>query len=698
MQTNKNNTILRFAGIFTLVFAMFMIVLVQIIYIQTKERKQWLELAEKQDAVRKTVTPMRGNIYDCNGKLLTGSLPRYDLVMDTRVDALHQGGDTLFKNNLDSIADGLSRILGGRSKEGYKRMLNDGFNHKNGRLYLNSKPATYSQMKEVLTLPLFRKKNKYKSGLLIEPRNVRVKPYGSLASRTLGNIYGEGGEGNSGLEKQYDQLLRGKPGESQRMKVNGVYEDVIIVEPESGYDLITTIDANLQDIVEMYLRQRLELRSAAWGCCILMETHSGEIKAICNLDRNDDGGYTEMMNHAVQRVEPGSTFKTVSLMAALDDGKMKLTDTLYTFGGNWTYNGVSHHTDAHKMDAYLTLQEGLAVSSNVVFARLITQSYGTSEKFVHKLQKMGLCDSVPCEIPGAQQPLIQAFNDKTTISKMSYGYSVELTPWETLMFYNGIANGGKMIAPFLVKEIRKDGETEKIFNAKTINSSLCSSRALEDVKKALHDVVWSELGTASVYGNIRKAQSDLVHIAGKTGTAQVRKNGAYQSGEHRIAFVGYFPEENPQYTCICVIGSPQRPYDAGLDCGITVRYIAEKTMAYAWTKNARDLAMPYDSIRKPGVKGGMQEHIKHAAKGSGIKVTKTDSQWAKVNHELHAISVEVAPTSIPNVIGMGARDAVYAIEQTGMHAAIRGKGKVVTQSVEPGSAISKGGTVYLELR
>jgi len=314
-----------------------------------------------------------------------------------------------------------------------------------------------------------------------------------------------------------------------------------------------------------------------------METQTGYIRAIANIDRTEEGQYQEAQNHAVQRVDPGSTFKTIALVAALDDGKINIDDTVSVSSKPWRYFSVQH-TDAHPMDTVLTVRSALAVSSNIALAKLITRSYeGSAKKFVRRIEKMGLMDSVYCEVPGAEKVRIDVPRDTVTLSKMSYGYSVELSPMQILMFYNAIANNGRMMRPMLVKAIQQDGETERSFRPEVVKSSICSSRTIRDIQSALHDVVWdSHLGTASVNKwKGRKAQSDLVSIAGKTGTAQLYMRGhGYSGRHHRITFVGYFPEENPRYTCICMMEDPQYPYDAGMDCGSTVRVIAEKTMAY----------------------------------------------------------------------------------------------------------------------
>lgn len=595
MPDNRQNAIFRFAIVFLLIAAGFVAVLAYIIHIQWFERDEWMKMVEKGKTVARVIQPQRGNILDSEGRLLASSIPGYYVYMDTRVPALHQGGDTLFYKYVDSIAIGMSRILPEKSAAEYRSMMLKSFNTRNGKnakgqqrengTYLKLCPhrVTYIQKREIEQLPLFRR-GYYKSGIQFDGSPQRKKPFGSLASRTIGTILANG-KGNTGLEKTFENDLHGTDGLSLRERMGGKWEDVPVREAENGYDVVTTLDANLLDITETALRGCLERTQADWGCCILMETHSGKIRAICNLDRGTDGTYSEKANHAVTRVEPGSTFKTISMMAALDDGKVNLTDTFEVYKNSWKYLSVTH-TDAHPKDTIYTLRSALAVSSNIAFAKMITQSYEKkAAKFVDKLQSMGLRDSVYSEIPGAQKPRIDIPNDAVTLSKMAYGYSVELTPMQILTFYNGIANDGRMIRPYLVERVMDGNEVIRTFDTETLKSSMCRRSTLEDVKVSLHDVVWdNHLGTASrLPWGTPKAQSKLVPIAGKTGTAQLFRNGRYQSREHRMTFVGYFPEDKPQYSCICMVEFPKNrgAYDAGLDCGGVVRQIAEKTIVYA---------------------------------------------------------------------------------------------------------------------
>ena len=571
----------RFAMIFIVIALGFVAVIGKIIYIQAVERDAWLRVAEKQVPTNRPIKATRGNILDCNGRLLASSMPQYYIYMDTRVEALRQNGGKLFHESVDTLAADLERIIGDKTQAEYKARLVQAYRHQVKRLRVCDHRINYLQRRALEQNKLI-KKGKIKSGIFFEDQHRRIKPYGILASRTIGGIYGEDGVGNSGLEKRFDKELRGIDGMSSIQRIGGRNESVTIEEAKDGLDIVTTIDANLQDIVENALMRKTAERNAKWGCCILMETQTGYIRAIANLDRDEDGKYYEAQNHAVQRVEPGSTFKTIALLAALDDGKIKIDDTVSISKTPWNYFTVKH-TDAHPMDTMLTVQSALAVSSNIALAKLITRSYeGSAKKFVRRIEKMGLMDSVYCEIPGADKIRIDVPKDTVTLSKMSYGYSVELSPMQIMMFYNAIANGGRMVRPMLVTAIQQNGETEKSFRSETVKSSICGSRALRDIKGALHDVVWdNHLGTAAAKKWSRKAQSNLVSIAGKTGTAQLFIPGrGYSTRRHRMTFVGYFPEENPRYTCICMIEDPQYPYDAGMDCGSTVRVIAEKTMAY----------------------------------------------------------------------------------------------------------------------
>lgn len=588
MSNEQRNTVWRFAIIFIVIFLGFVAVIGRIIYVQTAERDKWLSVAVHQDPINRPIPANRGNILDCNGRPLATSMPQYRVYMDTRVEALHMNNGALFTQYIDTLARDLERIVGEHTAAEYKQRIAQAYQKGEARLLVCDNRINYLQ-RQALDKNALIKKGKYKSGIFYEDQYRRIKPYGNLASRTIGGIYGDNGVGNAGLEKRFETELRGVDGICSVEKIGGRNESITIREAQDGMDIVTTIDANLQDIVEKALIETVTEKEAKWGCCILMETETGYIRAIANVDRNSDGSYTEQLNHAVMRVEPGSTFKTISMIAMMNDGLIKIDDTVSVTAKEWRYMNkkVARHVDSHPKDTVYTLNGALAASSNIAFAKFVTRKYnGSATKFINSIQRLGVRDSVYCEIPGYEKPRIKHPNDTVTVAKMSYGYAVEVSPITLAMFYNAIANNGTMMRPMLVTAIRQNDRDVHVFPPEVVKRSICSQKIINEVKGALHDVVWdNNIGTASVRrweGKILgiKAQSPLVSIAGKTGTAQLQIGKEYSQLRHRITFVGYFPEDNPQYTCICMIEDPNRPHDAGWECGITVRKIAEKTMAY----------------------------------------------------------------------------------------------------------------------
>ena len=403
MIDEQRNTVWRFAIIFAVILCGFLAVMGKIIYVQTVERDEWLKVAEKQVPTRKPIQATRGNILDCNGQFLASSMPQYYMYMDASVPALHDNNGHLFTTYIDTLARDLSIIVPEHTQAEYEARITRAYVRSDKRLRVCDHRINYLQRRELERNPLL-KKGKYKSGVFFEDQYRRIKPFGILASRTIGGIYGDGGGGNSGLEKRFDKELRGIDGMSSIQRIGGRNESVTEIEAQDGLDVVTTIDANLQDIVENVLMAKTVERHAKWGCTILMETQTGYIRAIANLDRDPQSeDYFEAQNHAVQRVEPGSTFKTIALVAALDDGKIGIDDTVSISRQPWQYFSVKH-TDAHPMDTLLTVRSALAVSSNIALAKLITRSYeGSAKKFVRRIERMGLMDSVYCEIPGADK-------------------------------------------------------------------------------------------------------------------------------------------------------------------------------------------------------------------------------------------------------------------------------------------------------
>ena len=528
--------------------------------------------------------------------------------------------------------------------------------------------------------------------------------------------------GRKGLEAAYDDVLTGKPGIGIEKKVANRTTIILQKEPEKGCDLVTTIDIRLQDVAEAALLDELHRISAEEGYVVMMETKTGEIKAIVNMEWSEkQQKYLEQQNRVLTMMtEPGSTFKTASLMAAIDDGYVNINDSIDVGTGICYFYDKAMKDHNYKNGepgtgyGKITVQNALEASSNVGISQLIVKHYGQKpEKFVNKLYKMGLNDTVSLGMKGVGKPNIRSPKDPkrtwygTTLPWMSIGYEVQIPPIYTLTFYNAIANGGKMIQPLLVRSIVQDGEVIKQYKTKVMRERICSDNTLNQIKTALEGVVWSPN-----YATAKAAQSPYVRIAGKTGTAQIAHGlSGYSSGgkTHQVSFCGYFPADEPKYTCLCVIRKPGPGHypSGGRMAGSVVKNIAEKTMAIKAIRTVEGICE--DSTfhyQYPTFKRGMYAPLENVCELLDIDIVKPDNKtpaydWARVqlqNDTLLTKSITVNKTLVPSVVGMGARDAVYAIEQTGMKAHLHGMGRVVSQSVNPGTSAVRGAMVYLELK
>lgn len=479
------------------------------------------------------------------------------------------------------------------------------------------------------------------------------------------------------------------------------------IDPEPGMDVVSTIDIKLQDIAETALLDKLTEIDAESGVVILMEVKTGKVRACVNMDRLSAGNYIEAKNRAVaDEGEPGSTFKVASMMVALEDGAVQPGDTVDTGNGVCNFYG-SRMTDhnANKGGYHkITAEQAIWYSSNIGVSRIIDKNYRKHpEKFVDGLYRIGLNEKMNLEIPGAGVPHIRYPNKtnwySTALPWMSIGYEVNIPPIYTLAFFNAIANNGKMIRPYFVEALKKNGEIHQTFTTETVRSSICSKATLDIIRSMLQGVVDS--GTAKV------VHSDYVKIAGKTGTAQISYGKAgYTSGgkRHQVTFCGYFPADDPVYTCICQIRQPRNGYPSGgTMSGAVVRSIAEQ--AYA-----RMLRIEPDEVEKdttqsyiPKVKGGFRKDLQLALDNLDIEYKQTTdlNDWVKASSEKEEIlleSVEMIDNLVPNVIGMCAKDAVYLLEEAGLNVIINGKGTVYKQSIRGGSVLRKGTTISLSLK
>lgn len=711
MTDKRKNIVLRFGIVYIIICLSFFLVLYRIIVIQFVERDKWLALAAQNVKSNIVVKPNRGNIYACDGRLMASSIPTYYVYMDLRVPALHEKDGILFKNNIDSLSMYLSSFFKDKTAYEYKTTLTRAYRSGAGEFQLFPARISYAQLKQLKTLPLFRL-GRNKSGLITKELFRRVRPFGSLASRTIGDIYADESKGGkNGIEMSFNADLLGTPGVSTRQKVANKYMETVQVEPIDGMDITTTIDVDLQDIAEKALLDGVKEFDAAVGYAILMEVQSGEVKAIVNMQRNKDGSYTENRNGAVSdMVEPGSTFKVASLMAALDDGKAKLTDTINTYNGQYQFGNrtMTDHNANHGGYHKITVAQAIYASSNIGISRTIVKAYGHNPaEFVNKLYAMKLNERMNIEIPGAAAPFIRHPSDKshewsnTTLPWMSVGYETQIPPIYTLAFYNAIANNGKLIRPFFVKSISKNGQMIKEFKTEVINPSICKPTTLRDIRSTLLGVLEDKLGTGQ---NVR---SKYVRIAGKSGTAQISQGkGGYKTGgtKHQVAFCGYFPYENPLYTCVVVMREPGKGYPSGGHMsGSVLKNIAERVIAL--NSNRKPSHVDTDSIDEgnfiPVIKVGYYKAIQTVMADLQLPLAPNTRDWVKTftdQKQTRVESITVSQNAIPNLVGMGLKDAVFILENLGLNVQVQGRGKVFSQNIKPGTVARKGTAILINLQ
>lgn len=680
------------------------------------EKAKWEKVAESQQRPNHLVLPGRGNIYSSDGKLMATSVPRYYTYIDFQAQGLNPDSFLYSKRNgVDSLAVYLSRKFKDRTPAGYKSYLLRGFNmKKNNRQYpLVNGRISYSDLKEIKKYPFLRL-NRNKSGFYTKEMVQRQKPFGTLASRTIGDIYGEIDQesgltkGKNGLELQYDSLLRGEAGMSSVRRVGGGWTNVIEVEPVDGMDVRTTIDINIQDITEKSLVDMLKNIDAASGTAVVMEVKTGEIKAITNMARIREGIYAETKNHAVaDETEPGSTFKVASIMVALEDGVCQPSDTVDVGNGIYMYKGARMTDHNNNKGGYgrISVEQAIWYSSNIGVAKTILKGYEKNPaKYVEGLYRIGMNADLHLEIPGAGRSKIRMPDDtahywsKTALPWMSFGYETQVPPIYTLTFFNAIANGGKMVRPLFTKEILHNGKSIQSFSTEVVKSSICSDKTLEIIKGMLIGVVEEGTGKA-VY-------SDIVRIAGKTGTAQIASGGVYKQAGHQVAFCGYFPADEPKYSCICVIRQPRIGYPSGgTMSGGVVKAIAEKIYASHIAFDIRDMETDSMAVKLPLPKGGHMDALENVLDKLDIDANKDsiETKWvmarrADDKEEVHFKDVPLREGLVPNVVGMGAKDAVYLLEKAGLQASLNGLGRVSSQSVSPGARASRGQTVSLILK
>lgn len=680
------------------------------------ERQYWQDVADRFVKENVTVKPNRGNIISSDGKLMASSLPEYRIYMDfmsgekdeKRRKKDQARRDSILTANMDSICIGLNKIFPDKSVAQFKAHLKKGRQAKSRNYLIYPKRISYIQYKEVKRLPVFRL-NRYKGGFKELAYNQRKKPFGSLAARTLGDVYADTAKGaRNGLELAFDTILKGRNGRTHRQKVMNKYLNIVDVPPIDGCDLITTIDVGMQDICEKALVDKLKELNANVGVVVLMEVATGEVKAIVNMMQGKDGNYYEMRNNAISdMLEPGSTFKTASIMVALEDGKITPDYVVDTGNGQMPMHGrvMKDHNWHRGGYGKLTVTEILEVSSNIGTSYIIDHFYGSNpQKFIDGLRRMSIDQPLHLQIAGEGKPNIRgpkerSYFSKTALPWMSIGYETQIPPINILTFYNGIANNGVTVRPKFVKAAVKDGEIVKEYPTEIINPKICSDKTLAQIREILRKVVGEGLA--------KPAGSKQFHVSGKTGTAQISQGAAgYKTGRtnYLVSFCGYFPSEAPKYSMIVSIQKPGLPASGGLMAGSVFSKIAERVYA-------KDLRLPLsnaidtNSVVIPNVKAGEMREAQRVLEDLNIQVQgkiadKGKEVWGNSHSAPQAVVLESRSNMqnfVPSVIGMGAKDAVYLLESKGLKVHLVGVGKVKSQSIANGTIVKKGQTITLSM-
>ncbi len=693
----RKSILLRVRVAFLVIFAFALAVAYKITQIQFIEGDKWTQMAKQIGLQYKTVEAVRGNIYSDNGSLLATSLPFYRLAFDPKV-----ADDPLFHQHIDSLSLLLSLHFGDRTPNEYKRRIQNARLSGKRYLILNRKKIGHLEKKQMSHWPLFRE-GRYEGGVIFEKVDERYKPFAFLGARTVGFI-NENNRG-AGLEYSFNQYLAGKDGKGLYQKMAGsnwkpVYNGTEI-KPEEGLDIETTLDVNLQDVTQSSLLSALYEHEADYGCAVVMEVKTGEIKAISNLTKRKDGQYAEIYNYAVGGLtEPGSTFKLASMIALFEDTPLNIQDSINT--GNGVHSFYDQVMRDYKFGGFgkISIKDAFAFSSNIAISSLVDHHFGLKpERYIEYLRSMGLADPLNFQLAGEGKPYIPNPGSPdwsgVTLPWMSIGYSLKLTPLHTLAFFNAVANEGKMIQPILVKKIKKADKIIEAFQPSVVNEKICSDETLRKVRILLESVV--EEGTA------KNIKNDYYKIAGKTGTAKKLVDGLYTK-TYYTSFVGYFPADRPQYSCVVVIDNPKGYQQYGSDVAAPVfKNIADKI--YATNLDIHDpLPAPLEKDPKefPIIQAGNYQDLREICQALQIdNPVAEELEWVSTERHQNGIRWKdngvASSQQIPDVRGMTMRDALFLLENRGLEVDYKGTGRVQQQSLDPGSKVVKGSKIKLTL-
>ena len=685
-----------------LVIAIGIMIFYKALSLQINEKDKWAAVSAKQSTRMATVKAVRGNILASDGRILATSVSKYELRWDFRVPGLKDR----FPEKLDTLALLLSQNIKDKrykkTKQQWKSSLKKWFNA--GKRYqLIAKDIDYELVKSMKEWPLL-KRGKYKSGLITYETTRRVRPFEGLARRTIGNLRGLN---KIGVENYCDSFLRGKNGKRLEQRIqSGEWKPLSDEEDskqQNGYNVITTLDIEMQDVAEQALRRTMINNNAKTGTVVLMEVKTGAIKAIANLTKNKNGDYVDVNDYSINDAsDPGSTFKIISYMALLEDNHVKLEDSVNI---HW---GKANFYDRTMVDAgtpprtKYTVQECFERSSNVGIATLVQKHYGNDPaKFIARIKQTGIEQLTGIDLPGERKPSITTPQDGSwsgvSLPWMSIGYENSITPIGMLGVYNAVANNGKYMKPYLISEIESRGESIHKFSPIVKNEKICSKATLAKLKKMLEGVVQN--GTAT------NLKSLSFSIAGKTGTAQIATRSGYSKTAHKASFAGYFPADNPKYSCIVVINEPRNGvYYGSLVAGPVFGEIADKI--YAHSTDIHPIANIKNTSETPLVKNGYRADIKDVLNKLGISSNtdtskSSESDWVrsyKKEKYLRLSKVDFPMNQVPNVIGMGLRDALFLMEERGLKVQVNGYGKVTGQSIRSGTKAKNGTFIIITLK
>ena len=689
---------LSFIGIVLLSF----VVLGRAIYIQQAQGKYWRSMSDSLHQKFIELDAERGTIYSEDGQMLSTSIPFFDIYIDFGAEGLRDKGGKRFKENIDSFSYVLSKFFGDKSTREYKKELQLAYNEKD-RYFKLKKGLSFDQYKAFREFPLV-KLGRNKSGVIVEVQTKRLNPFGMLARRTIG--LARMNAQNVGLERTYDSLLKGSTGKRLVRYVSGnayVPVDGYEIDPENGKDIMTTIDINMQDIANNALMKMMVQSESEYGTCIVMETATGKVKAIANLGRGKNGNYDEALNYALRTTEPGSTIKLATLLAVLEEGSSKINDFVEVGTAGQQYVGVRMVTDAERSPkSVMTVKESFAHSSNVAMSKLAYKAFAQQpDKYKKYLEKFHLSKRTGLGLVGEEAPVLPKLKrNREGLHAMltaSFGYAIEVSPLHTAMLYNAVANGGKLMQPYLVNSIKSNGVTIKEFEPVVLEESIGKPATIKAARDAMEAVVTE--GTAkAVFADCPFS------VAGKTGTAHVAAGDIkYHHGVYQASFAGYFPADKPEYTVVVLIRT--RPHAAmhygGQLAAPVFKEVATKLFAmYVKQKRTNGLSVASDSVMH--MYAGNKKDLKEVLSTIGVKHLdgNANATWAKLNTANNKAVISsnvVSKKQMPDVQGMSIKDAVYLLENMDVKVSVSGRGKVIMQSVTPGTPIRRNERITLLL-